>query len=84
MTTQSQNENALKSTEMSDLEHEIAAIRAEQVILQARIKALLLSEDPAQGRTYHEEIFRMQQDKLRMDTEIQFREVALRRLTATW
>ncbi|NLY40254.1 MAG: hypothetical protein GX055_01345 [Desulfovibrionales bacterium] len=82
--TQNQNENALKSPEMSQLEEEILTFRAEQALLQKRIKTLLLSENPEQGLTYHEEIFRMQQDKLRMDTEIQIREVKLRRLKATW
>lgn len=82
--TQNQNENALKSAEMTQLEQEIRIFQAEQAALQERIKTLLLNENPEQGQTHHEEIFHMQQDKLRMDTEIQFREVKLRRLKATW
>lgn len=84
MTTQNQNENASKLQEISDIECEIAAMRVEQAARQERIKALLFSEDPAQGLTHHEEIFRMQQDKLCVDTEIQFRKVALCRLKARW
>ena len=58
--------------------------RAEQAALQAQVKDLLAREDPARSITFHEDIFRMQQDKLRLDTEIQFLEVRLRRLASTW
>lgn len=82
--TTNQNEDASVSQQVEHVEQEIAELRAEQASLQAKVKELLRSEDPANGITYHEEIFRMQQDKLRMDTEIQFLQVKLRRLQATW
>lgn len=59
-------------------------IRTDQAAIQARVRDLLRREDPANGVVFHEEIFRLQQDKLRMDTEIQFLQVKLRRLTSTW
>ena len=56
----------------------------QQARIQSEVQDLLRREDPARGVTFHEDIFRLQQDKLRMDTEIQFLQVRLRRLTSTW
>ena len=56
----------------------------QQARIQAEVQDLLRREDPARGITFHEDIFRLQQDKLRMDTEIQFLQVRLRRLSSTW
>ncbi len=78
------NENASVSRQTETIEQEIAALRAEHAAAQDRIKQLINEEDPANGILFHDEIFRLQQDKLRVDTEIQFRQVALRRLKSTW
>ena len=82
MTSPSASESESPQTEA--IERDIDRIRTEQAAIQAQVQDLLQREDPARGVTFHEEIFRLQQDKLRMDTEIQFLQVRLRRLTSTW
>lgn len=82
MTSPSASESESPQTEA--IERDIDRIRTEQAAIQARVQDLLQREDPARGVTFHEVIFRLQQDKLRMDTEIQFLQVRLRRLTSTW
>ena len=82
MTSPSANES--ESRQIEAIHKEIEGFRAEQAVLQAQVKDLLAREDPAHGITFHADIFRMQQDKLRLDTEIQFLEVRLRRLASTW
>jgi hypothetical protein len=73
-----------KSQQTETIEREIERIRSEQARVQAEVQELLRREDPVQGVTFHEDIFRLQQDKLRMDTEIQFLQVKLRRIAASW
>ena len=82
MTSPSASESESPQTEA--IERDIDRIRTEQAAIQARVQDLLQREDPANGVVFHDEIFRLQQDKLRMDTEIQFLQVKLRRLTSTW
>ena len=82
MTSQSASESESPQTEA--IERDIDRIRTEQAAIQTRVRDLLQREDPANGVVFHDEIFRLQQDKLRMDTEIQFLQVKLRRLTSTW
>jgi hypothetical protein len=80
----SQNVNESESQQIKTIEKEIARFKAEQDEAQAKVKELLLQEDPARGITFHEDNFRLQQDKLRLDTEIQILQVKLRRLASTW
>ena len=80
----SQNANESESQQIEAIEKQIGEFRAQQVQMAAKVKDLLLREDPARGITFHEDIFRLQQDKLRVDTEIQFLQVKLRRLASTW
>ncbi|PKN42560.1 MAG: hypothetical protein CVU60_06110 [Deltaproteobacteria bacterium HGW-Deltaproteobacteria-18] len=82
MTSQSVKES--ESQQIETIEKEIGRFRAEQAEAQAKVKELLQREDPASGITFHEDIFRLQQDKLRLDTEIQILQVKLRRLASTW
>ena len=82
MTSPSASES--ESRQIEAIERDIDRIRTEQAAIGSRVQELLQREDPARGVTFHEEIFRLQQDKLRMDTEIQFLQVRLRRLTSTW
>ena len=82
MTSPSANES--ESRQIESIEREIENFRTQQARIQAEVQDLLRREDPARGITFHEDIFRLQQDKLRMDTEIQFLQVRLRRLTSTW
>ncbi len=80
----SQNENESESQQIKAIEKEIGRFKAEQAEAQAKVKELLQREDPARGITFHEDIFRLQQDALRLDTEIQILKVKLRRLASTW
>ena len=82
MTSPSANESESRQIEI--IEQEIDRFRSEHAEVHARILDLLRREDPANGVTYHEDIFRLQQEKLRLDTEIQFRQVQLRRLNSSW
>lgn len=82
--TTSPSASASESQQIEALEQAIDRLRQDQNLAQAQVKTLLLNEDPANGISHHEDIFRLQQDKLRMDTEIQFLQVKLRRLKATW
>ena len=82
MTSPSANES--ESLQIESIEREIENFRMQQARIQSEVQDLLRREDPARGVTFHEDIFRLQQDKLRMDTEIQFLQVRLRRLTSTW
>ena len=80
----SPNVNESESQQIETIEKEIDTFRNEQAAAQVKAKELLLREDPARGITFHEDIFRLQQDKLRLDTEIQILQVKLRRLKSTW
>lgn len=82
MTSPSVNES--ESQQIESIKSEIERFRTEQAEATAKVKELLRREDPARGITFHEDIFRLQQDKLRLDTEIQFLQVKLRRLASTW
>ncbi len=82
MTSQSANES--ESRQIESIEKEIGRFKVEQAEAMARVKELLQREDPARGITHHKEIFRLQQDKLRLDTEIQILRVKLRRIASTW
>ena len=82
MTSQSVKES--ESQQIEAIEKEIGRFRAEQAEAQTKVKELLQREDPARGITFHEDIFRLQQDKLPLDTEIQILQVKLRRLASTW
>jgi hypothetical protein len=82
MTSPSASES--ESRQIETIKRDIDRIRTEQAAIGARVQDLLRREDPERGVTHHEEIFRLQQDKLRMDTEIQFLQVKLRRITSTW
>lgn len=79
-----QNENESESQQIKAIEEEIGRFKAEKAEAQAKVKELLQREDPAHGITFHEDIFRLQQDTLRLDTEIQILQVKLRRLASTW
>ena len=82
MTSPSASES--ESLQIETIEREIDRFRAEQAAVQAEVLDFLRREDPAGGVTFHDDIFRLQQDKLRLDTEIQFLQVRLRRLKSTW
>jgi hypothetical protein len=58
--------------DITAIEQEIAAFEKEQAECVARIRALQAEEDPVNGVFRHAEIHAAKQDKLRLDTEIQF------------
>lgn len=78
------NENVSESQQIEVLEQEVAVFKNQYTEIVARVKELLYTEDPTSDCTHHEEIFRLQQNKLRIDTEIQFLNVKIRRLKSTW
>ena len=55
------------------LEAEIAALRGERETVMALIRERRAAEDPARRVFHAQEIFRLQQEKLRLDVDIQFR-----------
>ena len=64
MTSPSVNES--ESQQIESIKTEIERFRTEQAEATAKVKDLLRREDPARGITFHEDIFRLQQDKLRL------------------
>jgi hypothetical protein len=61
-------------------EAEMAAFAAERDACVARRKELMAAEDPANGVTHAAEIFRLQQDKLRLEVEMEFRRKKINRI----
>jgi len=68
------------SDDIDVLEAEVAKLNLELERTRQAIRQLRDEEDPAQGVYRHEEIFRAQQDKLRLDVEIQFRTNKINRI----
>ena len=53
---------------------------AERDACVARCRELLAAEDPAKGVFHAAEIFRLQQDKLRLEVEMEFRRKKINRI----
>jgi len=74
------------STEASDAaaiakaEAEMAAFAAERDASVLRCRELLKAEDPAAGVFHAAEIFRLQQNKLRLEVEMEFRRKKINRI----
>jgi len=69
-----------KDDESVSIEDEVASLNAERAAFEAQrqqvaadIRRLRDAEDPATGVYYAQEIFRLSQERLRLDTEIEFR-----------
>ncbi|BCS88659.1 hypothetical protein [Pseudodesulfovibrio sediminis] len=78
-------ENASKSDKrLSDdiptLEAEVVTLTKELEDTVVAIRTFMEAEDPRNGIYHHEEIFRLQQDKLRLDVEIKFRTNKINRI----
>ena len=58
----------------------ILRLSEEQRRCAERLRALLAAEDPARGMFYASEIHELQQDKLRMEVELEFHRRKLARL----
>lgn len=59
---------------------QIEALNAEKAAVMAKVVHLRDSEDPAKGIFHNQEIFQAQQDKLRLETEIDIRRRKIRRI----
>lgn len=68
------------SDDIGVLEAEVAQLTLELEKTKRAVRELRDSEDPAAGVYHHEEIFRAQQDKLRLDVEIRFRTNKIHRI----
>jgi hypothetical protein len=81
------NPNANVSASSPDivlLEEEITALQAEQRRIQERIRALRQEEVEDAGVCHAGEIFRLQQENLRLETEILLRCNKIRLLNSGW
>jgi len=61
-------------------EAELARFAEERDASVTRCRALLAAEDPAAGVFHAAEIFRLQQDKLRLEVEMEFRRKKINRI----
>ena len=61
-------------------EAEMAGFAAERDACVAKCRELLAAEDPAKGVFHAAEIFRLQQDKLRLEVEMEFRRKKINRI----
>ena len=68
------------SDEMKDIESEIADFEKKRAACLANIRALREEEDPATGIFRNVEIHAAQQEKLRLDFEIQYRKNRINRM----
>ena len=68
------------SDDVPTLEAEVAQLSLERDKTKLAVRQLMEAEDPENGVFHHEEIFRLQQDKLRLDVEIQFRTNKINRI----
>lgn len=66
------------------MEREIAAFEHEQTRLLSRIRELRDAEAAEPATSHAAEIFTLQQEKLRLDTEILFRRNTIRLLQSQW
>ena len=73
-------EEESKSISIPELEVEIETHKKELDLCQKRIKKLMASEDPSQGVFFAKEIFDSQQDKLRLEVEIDLRQRKINRM----
>jgi len=68
------------SDEIKILEAEAAELAAERAEMEARVRELREKEDLSQGIVFSKEIYEAQQNKLRLDVDIQFRRNKINRL----
>lgn len=80
MPTPKNNADASVSEAIVALESEIVDFSRQQAECADRVKKLMLEEDPARGIVFAKEIFTLQQEKLRLEVEIQFRRNKINRI----
>lgn len=69
-----------EAEEIAALEAEMAAFAAERDQCVARCRELMAAEAPEAGVFHHAEIFRLGQDKLRLEVEMEFRRKKINRI----
>lgn len=74
-----QNEESV-STEIEKLQKEINQLEQEVKTFEKKIRELRDKEDPAQNLFFAQEIFTLQQKKLMLQTEVEFRRNKINRL----
>ncbi len=72
--------NSDQTRDIPALQAQIEALTADKKAAEARVIQLRDSEDPAKGVFHNNEIFQAQQDKLRLETEIDIRRRRIRRI----
>ncbi|MCJ2165508.1 MULTISPECIES: hypothetical protein [unclassified Pseudodesulfovibrio] len=77
---ESKSDKTRLSNDVPTLEAEAAALTLERDKTKLAVRQLMEAEDPKNGIYHHEEIFRLQQDKLRLDVEIKFRTNKINRI----
>ncbi|WP_027192936.1 hypothetical protein [Megalodesulfovibrio gigas] len=83
MTVVDEND-ASSFAEISRLREEIERLESEKRAAEQRAQQLRRAENPGAGVYYAQEIFQAQQDKLRLDVEIQLRKNKINRLRLGW
>lgn len=78
--TQNPIEEESKSISIPELETEIENFKKELELCLTRTKTLMESEVPAERIFFAQEIFESQQDKLRLQTEIDIRKCKINRI----
>jgi len=68
------------SDDIAELEAEVARMTLEREKAAKAILDLRAAEDPAKRISHHEEIFKWQQEKLRLDVDIKFRTNKINRI----
>ena len=69
-----------ESEAIAALEAELEEFKNRQQACSAKIKELLYTENPSAGIVYAKEIFQLQQDKLRLQVEIDCRRNQIQRI----
>ncbi|TIH12257.1 hypothetical protein D0S45_18730 [Marinifilum sp. JC120] len=75
-----QPEEELKSISIPEIEVEIENFKKELDLCKQRVKTLFASEKPSEGIFFAQEIFESQQDKLRLEAEIDIRQRKINRM----
>lgn len=73
-------ESASDASAIAQAEAEMAGFAAERDACVKRCRELLAAEDPAKGVFHAAEIFRLQQEKLRLEVEMEFRRKKINRI----
>jgi hypothetical protein len=71
MSNPKNNADASASEAIAVLESKIIVFSRQQADCADRIKKLILTEDPTRGIVFAKEIFTLQQEKLRLEVEVQ-------------